>query len=76
MMEIYQGVNKDFTTFACAQGHLPQTDCFLKIVDQWYISYFGDTPDSPEFHGDALETYYRVKARNEQYIKKQKSTQF
>lgn len=73
---IYRGIKKDFTTFACMQGQLPQTDWFLKIVDQWYISYFGDEPDSPEYRANALETYYRVKKRNERYYKKQKSTQF
>lgn len=73
---IYRGIKKDFTTFACMHGQLPQTDWFLKIVDQWYISYFGDEPDSPEYRANALETYYRVKKRNERYYKKQKSTQF
>lgn len=67
---IYRGIKKDFTTFACAQGQLPQTDWFLKIVDQWYISYFGDGPDSPEYRSDALEAYYRVEARNGKYLKK------
>ena len=41
---------------------LPDTNWFLKIVDQWYISYFGDTPDSPEFREDALKGYYEVEA--------------
>lgn len=59
---VYQGVKKDFTTFAIAQGQLPQTNWFLKVIDRWYISYFGDTPDSPEFREDALKIYYEVEA--------------
>ena len=59
---IYKGVRKDFGTFVTAQMQLPDTKWFLKIVDQWYISYFGDTPDSPE---------YITKQTNE-YIRKQK----
>lgn len=39
---IYKGVRKDFDTFAIAQGSLPDTNWFLKVVDQWYISYFGE----------------------------------
>ena len=46
---IYKGVKEDFTTFAVAQGQLPDTNWFLKIVDEWYISYFGDGPDSREY---------------------------
>ena len=57
---IYKGVKKDFTTFAIAQGQLPNTNWFLKIVDQWYCRYEGDTI---EFREDALESYYRIKAR-------------
>ena len=34
---VYQGVKKDFGTFVTAQGQLPQTNWFLKIIDQWYI---------------------------------------
>lgn len=73
---VYQGIKKDFITFVGAQDQLPQTKWFLKIVDQWYISYLGDTPDSPEYRSDALATYYRVKKRTDEYFKKQKSTQF
>ncbi len=70
---IYRGIKKDFTTFVGAQGNLPQTDWFLKIVDKWYCSYLGD---EPEYREDVLEIYYRVTERNERYFKKQKSTQF
>ena len=45
---------------------------FLKIVDQWYISYFGDTPDSPEYRSDALDSYYRITKQTNEYIRKQK----
>ncbi|WP_370805002.1 hypothetical protein [Faecalibacillus intestinalis] len=69
---VYQGVKKDFETFAIAQGSLPETKCFLKIVDQWYISYFGDTPDSPEYRSDALDSYYRITKQTDEYIRKQK----
>ena len=67
---VYQGVKKDFETFVIAQGQLPQTKWFLKVVDQWYISYFGDTPDSPEYREDALKTYYQVKEQVKNYVKK------
>ena len=53
---------------------LPDTSWFLKVVDQWYISYFGDTLDSPEFREDALECYYRVEKRNNEFFRKQKSS--
>ena len=43
--EDLESVRKDFETFVIAQGQLPQTKWFLKVVDQRYISYFGDTPD-------------------------------
>lgn len=69
---VYQGVKKDFETFAIAQGSLPETKCFLKVVDQWYISYFGDTPDSPEYRSDALDSYYRITKQTDEYIRKQK----
>ena len=69
---VYQGVKKDFETFAIAQGSLPETKCFLKIVDQWYISCFGDTPDSPEYRSDALDSYYRITKQTDEYIRKQK----
>ncbi|WP_405317222.1 hypothetical protein [Faecalibacillus faecis] len=59
---VYQGVKNDFGTFVTAQMQLPDTNWFLKIVDQWYISYFGDTPDSPEYREDALKSYYEVEA--------------
>ena len=71
---IYKGVKEDFTTFAVAQGQLPDTNWFLKIVDEWYISYFGDGPDSPEYRQDALESYYRVKEIHDDYVRNQKSS--
>ena len=73
---VYQGVKEDFDTFVIAQGQLPQTKWFLKVVDQWYISYFGDTPDSPEYREDALKTYYQVKEQVRNYVRKQKGSQF
>lgn len=69
---IYKGVRKDFDTFAIAQGSLPDTKCFLKVVDQWYISYFGDGPESPEYRSDALDSYYRITKQTNEYIRKQK----
>ena len=39
-------------------------------LSQWYISYFGDTPDSPEYREDALKTYYQVKEQVKNYVKK------
>lgn len=69
---IYQGVKEDFNTFAVAQGQLPQTNWFLKVVDKWYISYFGDTPDSPKYRADALDSYYRIKKQTDNYFKKHK----
>lgn len=71
---IYKGVKKDFTTFAIAQGQLPNTNWFLKIIDEWYISYFGDEPDSPEYRQDALESYYRIKKQHNSYVRNQKSS--
>ena len=67
---IYKGVKEDFDTFVIAQEQLPQTKWFLKVVDQWYISYFDDTPDSPEYREDALKTYYQVKEQVKNYVKK------
>ena len=67
---VYQGVKEDFDTFVIAQEQLPQTKWFLKVVDQWYISYFGDTPDSPEYREDALKTYYQAKEQVRNYVKK------
>ena len=61
---VYQGVKEDFNTFAVAQGQLPQTNWFLKIVDKWYFRYEGDTI---EYREDALESYYRVEERNADY---------
>ena len=72
---IYKGVKKDFDTFVIAQGQLPQTKWFLKVVDQWYISYFDDTPESPEYREDALRCYYEVEKRNNGFFRKQKSAQ-
>ena len=69
---IYRGVRKDFGTFVTAQMQLPDTKWFLKVVDRWYISYFGDTPDSPEYREDALICYYEVEKRNNGFFRKQK----
>jgi hypothetical protein len=41
-------------------------------VDKWYTSYFGDTPDSPEYRADALDSYYRIKKQTDNYFKKHK----
>ena len=68
---VYQGVKKDFGTFVIAQWQLPDTNWFLKIVDEWYISFFGDTPDSPEYREDALKIYYKVEKRNNAYFRKE-----
>ena len=54
---------------------LPDTYWFLKVVDQWYISYFGDGPESPEYREDALRCYYEVEKRNNGFFRKQKSAQ-
>ena len=72
---VYQGVKEDFDTFVIAQEQLPQTKWFLKVVDQWYISYFGDGPESPEYREDALRCYYEVEKRNNGFFRKQKSAQ-
>lgn len=72
---IYKGVKSDFNTFAIVQTQLLDTDWFLKVVDQWYISYFGDTPDSPEYREDALKAYYDVERMHENYVRKQKGNQ-
>ena len=69
---VYQGVKEDFDTFVIAQEQLPQTKWFLKVVDQWYISYFGDGPESPEYRSDALDSYYRITKQTNEYIIKQK----
>ena len=69
---IYKGVRKDFDTFTIAQGSLPDTKWFLKVVDQWYISYFGDGPENPEYRSDALDSYYRITKQTNEYIRKQK----
>lgn len=69
---IYQGVKEDFGTFVSAQMQLSETDWFLKVVDKWYISYFGDTPDSPEYREDVLEIYYKAKYHAREYARKHK----
>ena len=68
--DIYKGVRKDFDTFVIAQVKLPQTKWFLKVLDQWYISYFGDGSESPEYREDALKIYYQVKEQVKNYVKK------
>ncbi|MDO5812555.1 MAG: hypothetical protein Q4Q31_05620 [Bacillota bacterium] len=72
---IYQGTKNDFTTFVIAQGQLPQTNWFLKIVDQWYISFFGDTPESLQFREDALANFYKVRVQTNAYLKNQNRPQ-
>ncbi|WP_279160234.1 hypothetical protein [Thomasclavelia cocleata] len=67
---IYEGTNKDFSTFACAQTGLPNSEWFLKVVEKWYCWYEGDTI---EYREDALESYYRIKNRYANFFKKQKS---
>ena len=73
---VYQGVKEDFGTFVTAQMQLPDTSWFLKVVDHWYIIYFGDTPDSPEYRSDALDSYYRITKQTDEYIRKQKNIVF
>ena len=53
-----------------AQWDLPESTWFLKIVDEWYFRYEGDTI---EYREDALESYYRIKNRYANFFKKQKS---
>ena len=53
-----------------AQWNLPKTSWFLKIIDQWYCRYEGDTI---EYREDALESYYKIKVRNEKFFKNKKS---
>ena len=67
---IYKGAREDFDTFAIAQGSLPDTKWFLKVVDKWYISYFGDGPESPEIKEAALKIYYEVEHRNNEFFRK------
>ncbi len=62
---VYKGDKKDFGIFVMAQWDLPQTDWFLKIVDKWYFRYEGDTI---EYREDSLASYYRVEARNADFI--------
>lgn len=61
---IYFGKKSDFDPFMEAQWDLPETLWFLKIVDKWYFRYEGDTI---EYRKDALESYYRIKARNSNF---------
>lgn len=67
---IYKGNDKDFDTIMGAQWNLPKTSWFLKIIDQWYCRYEGDTI---EYREDALESYYKIKVRNEKFFKNKKS---
>ena len=61
---VYQGVKSDFSVFMEVQWYLPDNPWFLKIVDEWYFRYEGDTI---EYREDALESYYRVEERNANY---------
>ena len=69
-IKIYKGNDKDFDTIMGAQWNLPKTSWFLKIIDQWYCRYEGDTI---EYREDALESYYKIKVRNEKFFKNKKS---
>ncbi|OUQ06772.1 hypothetical protein B5E92_11190 [Erysipelatoclostridium sp. An15] len=62
---IYKGNKKDFDTFMKAQWDLPTTAWFLKIVDNWYFRYEGDTI---EYREDALKSYYEVEARYADFV--------
>lgn len=68
---IYHGSGKDFSAFAGAQFNFVNSKWFLKVVDKWYARYEGDTI---EYREDVLESYYRIKARNANFLKKQKSS--
>lgn len=67
---VYKGTDKDFSTIMGAQWDLPKTNWFLKVVDQWYFRYEGD---SIEYREDALESYYRIKAKSREFFKNKKS---
>lgn len=73
---VYKGNREDFTIFAVAQGQLPETSWFLKVIEGWYTSYFGDDPGSLEYHADALESYYRVKKKTDEYFRRKKGCRF
>lgn len=67
---IYKGTDKDFSTIMGAQWDLPKSNWFLKVVDQWYFRYEGDTI---EYREGALESYYRIKAKSCEFFKNKKS---
>ena len=48
-----------------AQWDLPTTVWFLKIVDNWYFRYEGDTI---EYREDALKSYYEVEASYADFV--------
>ena len=54
---VYKGDHDALQAMVKMQWNLPQTSWFLKIVDQWYFRYVGDTIECRE---DALESYYRI----------------
>ena len=61
---VYLRTDKDFGTISSIQTSLPRTNWFLKVVDEFYCRYEGDTIDYRE---DALEAYYKVRERNSIY---------
>lgn len=67
---IYKGTNKDFSAFACAQTGFVDSKWFLKVVDEWYARYEGDTI---EYREDLIESYYRIKKQSDEFFQKQKS---
>lgn len=54
MMEMFLDEQK------AKENNIDIEECYLKIVDKWYFRYEGDTI---EYREDALESYYRIKAR-------------
>lgn len=61
---VYKGTKDNLFAIVKAQWELPKTPWFLKIVDSWYFRYVGDTIECRE---DALESYYRIFTKNNDY---------
>lgn len=57
---VYQGCDnqESFTAFGVAIVHLPRTNWFLKIVDEWYWRADSDDIEDRE---DCLEAYYKYR---------------
>lgn len=70
---IYKGTNKDFSAFACAQTGFVDSKWFLKVVDEWYARYEGDTI---EYREDLIESYYRIKNKVMNSSKSRKALNF